>query len=177
MTRFAMYNHDTGQVAATFTARAGEDDFARGKYVFPNGDSVRPIQRGWKDGPWEVLEIVEFVVPSGKRPTGAVGYGAPVDGTIAEQYAVEDIPAPGPADTPLQPFEFHAMVAYLGRDTDIRTAIAAITDPLQRAVALTRYERATAYHRDDPLLAQIAATIGMTDAEIDSAWTQIVGLR
>ena len=144
--------------------------------MLPNGERPSPLKLGWTSGDWVVLEFVAMAVPAGKRRVGEPSY-QPVDGRLVETYAVEDRPQPSATDAPLEAWEFHAMIAYLGKDAAIRTAIDGISDTLERAIALKRYEASRLYHRDDALLARLAGAIGMPDSEIDSAWAQIVGLR
>lgn len=93
--------------------------------------------------------------------------------TQAEYDALFTPPAPpstDPADYPLAPWQFKAMVTYLGKDADIRNAINAISDPLQKAVALSRYENATSYRHNDPFLQSMRVAIGMSEADLSAAW-------
>lgn len=78
-----------------------------------------------------------------------------------------------PSDKPLNNWRFKAMVAYLGLDASIRQALDSIPDALQRAIATSRYENSAIYHRNDPLLKQMQAALGLKDADIDAAWLQI----
>lgn len=78
-----------------------------------------------------------------------------------------------PADKPLNNWRFKAMVAYLDLDTAIRHALGGIEDPLQRAIATSRYENSAVYHRDDPLLKQMQAALKLDDATVDDAWLRI----
>lgn len=87
-------------------------------------------------------------------------------------YPEPTIPSTDPADYPLNPAQFKALVAYLGKDAEIRTAIGQISDPMQQAWALSRYENATAYLYDDTMLQQIRADIGMSEADLSAAWMQ-----
>jgi hypothetical protein len=97
------------------------------------------------------------------------------DGVITqvEESTIFTPPAPpstDPADYPLAPWQFKAMVTYLGKDAEIRTAINAISDALQKAVALSRYENATSYNYSDPFLQSMRAAIGMSEADLSAAW-------
>lgn len=78
-----------------------------------------------------------------------------------------------PADKPLNNWRFKAMIGYLGLDETIRAALGGIEDPLQRAIATSRYENSALYRRDDPLLVQMQAALGLDDATVDAAWLQI----
>lgn len=97
------------------------------------------------------------------------------DGVIIEvdESAVIVPPAPpstDPNDYPLLPWQFKAMVTYLGKDAEIRTAIDAISDALQKAVALSRYENATSYRHDDAFLQSMRVATGMTEQTLADAW-------
>lgn len=93
-------------------------------------------------------------------------------------------PAPeastNPIDYPLQPLQFFAMLEIMGESMEpprnlkdeISAAIDTIPDTAARAVARAKYQHTTAFHRDNPLFAQLAPTLGLTDAEIDAAWMQ-----
>lgn len=78
-----------------------------------------------------------------------------------------------PKDKPLNNWRFKAMIAYLDLDTAIRHALGGIEDPLQRAIAISRYENSAVYHRDDPLLKQMQDAMKLDDATVDAAWLQI----
>lgn len=84
----------------------------------------------------------------------------------AEEIAAEN----DPAKFPLLPWQFKAMVAYLDKDSDIRTAINAISNPLQKAVALSRYENATSYNYGDTFLQNMRGAIGMSETDLSAAW-------
>jgi hypothetical protein len=99
--------------------------------------------------------------------------GVRVEITQAEYDALFPPPPPpstNPADYPLLPWQFKAMVTYLGKDSEIRTAINAISDALQKAVALSRYENATSYNYADPFLQSMRVAIGMSEEDLLAAW-------
>jgi hypothetical protein len=89
-------------------------------------------------------------------------------------------PSTDPADYPLEPFQFYAMLEIIGSQSDpvrdleaeILAAIDAIPDLNIKAVARAKLKHTMQFHRDNPLFAQIAPTLGMSDAEIDAAWMQ-----
>ncbi|MCB1460892.1 MAG: hypothetical protein KDJ90_00335 [Nitratireductor sp.] len=108
-------------------------------------------------------------------PVGAPVEGEPAGWAIVDDEAIETVvPAPvaDPTDTPLTPVQFFAMLDILGIRAAIETAIDAIADDIQRAVARAKFERSASYHRDDALIAQIAPLVGISDAAIDTAWAQ-----
>lgn len=82
-----------------------------------------------------------------------------------------------PSDYPLLPWQFSALVNYLGKDADIRTAIAAIPDAMQGAAALARYEKSVSYNFSDPLVSQLRQAIGMSVETLSAAWMQAKDLR
>lgn len=82
-------------------------------------------------------------------------------------------PSDDPVDNPLKRWQFQAMVDYLGVGDEIEAAINAMTDPMQKAVAMARYKDSDIYRRDDPLIGQLAPVVGLTDQQIDDAWMQI----
>lgn len=82
-----------------------------------------------------------------------------------------------PTDYPLSWAQFHAMVDHLGKDAEIRAAVAQIESAIQRAFALKRYEGASAYRFDDPLLQQMRGAIGMSVEALSAAWLQAKDLR
>ena len=88
--------------------------------------------------------------------------------------APEPTPAPEPStdpnDYPLKRYQFMAMVKLLGKTDAIAVAINAIEDPTEQAVAEARYYHTHEYDRADPMFAQLAPIVGLTDAEIDDAW-------
>jgi hypothetical protein len=93
-------------------------------------------------------------------------------------------PSTDPADYPLEPFQFYAMLEIIGSQSDpardleaeILAAIDAIPDLNTKAVARAKLKHTSLFHRDNPLFAQIAPTLGMNDAEIDAAWMQAKGI-
>ena len=95
---------------------------------------------------------------------------------IAEIEAAE-ARLPNPADYDLLPWQFTAMVNYLGIDPAIRQAIAAIPDPMMKAAALARYEKATSYHYGDPLVEQLRAAIKLPEKDLIDAWLLAKDLR
>jgi hypothetical protein len=121
---------------------------------FPVGDAVTTQTQG--DAGWAIIagEAIQTI------------YVAP--------------PSTDPNDYRLEPFQFFAMLEIMGEAMDpvrdlkaeIETAIDAIEDTTQRAVARAKYQHVTLFHRDNPLFAQLAPSLGLTDAQIDAAWMQ-----
>ncbi len=119
---------------------------------------------GWPGAEWVLpsddLDALEWFGP-GSQPS------------LAEIEAVvipEPQPSTDPADYPLEPAQFKALVDYLGKDSAIRLAIANIPDALQRSWALSRYLNAKSYLWTDAFLQQMRAAVGMTEEELSEAW-------
>lgn len=139
---------------------------------FPAVEAVAKITVGNKtflpltdDGP---------TIPTGKVvDTRAVTVGADTatagytyrDKTAEELAAEND-----PTKFPLLPWQFKAMVAYLGKDAAIRAAINSMSDALQNAVAMSRYENATYYNYEDPFLQSMRVAISMSEEDLSAAW-------
>ena len=85
--------------------------------------------------------------------------------------------APNPADHPLLPWQFKALVIYLGADAQIRTASSKVPDAMQRAATLSRYENSGIYRFDDPLVNSLRQAIGMPVEQLEAAWLQAKDLR
>lgn len=62
-------------------------------------------------------------------------------------------------------------------DADVRTIIGAIPDATQRAAAMIEWEDSNTYHRDHPLVAQLAPGIGLATPEgVDAAFREAATL-
>lgn len=90
----------------------------------------------------------------------------------AYEYTPPDPPPPStdPVDYPLEPFQFFAMLEILGKTDAVNTAIDAIPDATQKAVAKAKFQHMQLFERDDPLFSSLAPVVGLTDAQIDAAW-------
>lgn len=95
-----------------------------------------------------------------------------VGSKLNDDGSFEAPPEPAATMTPLNRIQFFAMVELLGKSTQIEAALDAIPDAAQKAVAKAKYKHSSRYDRDDPLFAQLAPAVGLTDAEIDAAWAQ-----
>ena len=60
----------------------------------------------------------------------------------------------------------HGDGKLFGVDPAIRQAIAAIPDPMMKAAAIARYEKATSYHHGDPLVEQLRAAIKLPEKDL-----------
>lgn len=86
-------------------------------------------------------------------------------------------PSTDPTDYPLLPWQFTALVNYLGVDGAIRSAISQIPDAMTAAAALARYEKSTTYRYSDPLVAQLRQAIGLSEQALADAWMLAKDLR
>lgn len=95
---------------------------------------------------------------------------------IAEREAAQPSPVelPNPTLTARQ-LRLGLVINGFGLD-QVDTAIAAIEDQQQRAVAQIEWEYASQFERDHPLLQQVGAALGLTEEQIDVLWEQALGL-
>jgi len=54
--------------------------------------------------------------------------------------------------------------------SDVDAAIAGIDDPQDKAKAKIEWEYASIFERDHPLIAEVGAVLGLTEAQIDEMW-------
>lgn len=128
-------------------------------------------------GGYDMLPVAPAEVPRGKVSTGSTA--ELIESVWTQVHALEDAPPPStdPADYPLLPWQFKAMVIYLDVDALIRAAIGQIPDAMQRAATLSRYENSTSYRFDDPLVGQLRQAIGMAEEDLIDAWLLAKELR
>lgn len=86
--------------------------------------------------------------------------------------APEPVTSTNPVDHPLEPFQFYAMLDILQIRSAVDAALKAITDNTERAVATAKFDHQKRFDRDDPLIAKLAPAVGLTGAQIDTAWMQ-----
>lgn len=98
------------------------------------------------------------------------------DGFASDLDYVAPEQDPAPSTPGLQRYQFLAMLDIAGLKDKTDTAIAAIADPVQRAVARAKFDSVQTFERDDPLLVALAAAAGLTGAQVDGYWTQAAGL-
>jgi hypothetical protein len=79
-----------------------------------------------------------------------------------------------PTDIALNRVQFKSMLAILDITIDqINTAIdKAVTDQTQNTIAKVKVTESELYHRNDALFGTLAPAVGLTDAQIDTAWEQ-----
>lgn len=89
-------------------------------------------------------------------------------------------PKPKPIDPltiPLSGVQFHAMLRMTGKRDAVLAAINGMPDGIEKAVAQEKLERSWEFERNDPLLAQLAPAVGLTDKDIDSLWVQALEVK
>lgn len=59
---------------------------------------------------------------------------------------------------------------------DIESLIAQIEDDMQRQIIMIEWQDATTFHRTNPSLLAMAATMGLTAAQVDELWEQALSL-
>lgn len=139
------------------------------RFGLPNGAQLSPVTVGWKDETYSVLPVTPFELPEGQRTIGGPSYVVGKD-SVQEVFETEAIPAADPADYPLNGWRFHWMIGKLGWDAAIRAAIGSIANDDARTITLARYEKSHEYNRDDAALNQIAALMGLSLQDLDTAW-------
>ena len=94
------------------------------------------------------------------------------EGNTIEPY----VPPPSPL-APLTRRQLRLGLLQAGITTaDVEAAIAAIPDPMDRAVAEIEWADATIYERSHPLIDQIGSALGLTPVQIDTMWQGALAL-
>jgi len=120
------------------------------------------MQGGWTRSKVPALEDGEHAVWVGNGWTVA-----------SEPYVAPPMPKPStnPADYPLNKRQFFAMVKTLGKDAEIKTALASMDGTaIQKAFAMERYLASDEYNHGDPLTQALRVAIGMSEADLSAAW-------
>lgn len=81
-----------------------------------------------------------------------------------------------PDDLPLDRVRFKAFVEILGKDAEIRAAIASLPDPAQRAHASAKYDHSDEYHFSSELTQQIRQMIGISLGDFTTYWLEAANL-
>ena len=121
-------------------------------------------------------------LPYGWAPGDPHGLGPQIDAYMAANpsfpIAAYSPPPPStnPNDYPLRPDQFFAMLDIAGLTNAVNTAIAAIPDATQRAIAKAKLNHTLIFERSNPLFNSLKGAVGMTDAQIDAMWMQAKGI-
>lgn len=119
---------------------------------------TNPTEDGWVEVPDSVY--------AGFIDNGDGTYSAPAPPT----------PSTDPVDYPLNRMRFKAVLRSLERTHGITIAAIeaamdiVITDPEQNDIAKSKLHDSDRYHRDNPLFDLLKGAVGLTDADIDTAW-------
>lgn len=103
-----------------------------------------------------------------KKSEGGVG------GTIAPY---EPPPALDPLTQPINRVQFEFMIDKLGIGPAIQQAIAAMPDGDNKIMAGVLFRSGQEFFRSHALFTQLAPAIGMTNKQIDDAWTAAYNLK
>lgn len=89
-------------------------------------------------------------------------------------------PAPEQAAPPLPSLTARQLrLGLLGlgvTGAQVEAQIEAIEDSTEREAALIEWRYSTVYERDHPLIDMVGALLGLTEAQIDAAWSQAATL-
>lgn len=106
-------------------------------------------------------------------------------GNVGEGYSLVEAPEPEPptpeeARALMRPLTARQLrLGLVGGGfslSQVETAIAAIPDEQQRAVAEVEWEYATQFERMHPLIGQVGGAFGLTPEQIDAMWTAALEL-
>lgn len=99
---------------------------------------------------------------------GVVGFLA-AGGTIAPYVApVASLPD-------LAPYQFRAMLALSGKQSDLDAYIARLPDP-ERTIAQAKLDYSLSFQRYNPLVVAAQQALGLTDSQMDALWAQAAAI-
>lgn len=137
--------------------------------IYPHGSSYLDHRQLWPEGD-PVPEGFTTLVPPDPIEDHTVEWDGETWAQIPTPLAPE--PTPEPALPALTPRQFGMMLIYIGMDeADIETAINAIEDPQERALALVEFRKAGQYERDHPLVVSLSASLEFEATELDALWS------
>lgn len=96
------------------------------------------------------------------------------DNGVEQDWVAPPPPAP-PAPTVASMRQARLALLQAGKLADVTTAINALASPAKEAAQI-EWEYATEVRRDSALMQQLAAAIGLTEADLDALFTQAVAL-
>jgi len=125
--------------------------------------------------PWDCYPVQDTTPPEAPNMIAVRIAPESVDGVWYEQWELQ--PAP-PAPVPQSVSMRQARLALLqaGLLDQVDAAIAAIEDPTARREAEITWNYSTEVDRDDLLVAQLAATFGLTPTQVDDLFRQAATL-
>ena len=118
-------------------------------------------------------------IPFTASPDDDIQFGREMFARLSRDTVADYVPPPppGPSAYRLSRWQFHAMLEIMGIRGAVYAAIEAIPDATSRAVARAKLTQASYFDRSDPLIALLAPSVGLTDAQIDAAWMQAKDLE
>lgn len=114
----------------------------------------------------------EIVTPA-EGDTPAV-YADPSDATLAAAIVAPEPPAPVPEWVTRR--QLKQWLIEHGQLAGVEAALNAIADDTARAVALNWWVESQDFRRDHPLVASLAAALGLTSADVDAAFREAAAL-
>jgi len=141
---------------------------AGGWFGLPDGSRASPAQDGWTNGTYRLAAILPAdAVPEGKQVISTsveLIDGQPHYVNVLEDAEPEQLP-------PLTARQLRLGLVAAGiLPSQVDTAIAAIPDTNDRAVAEIEWEYASQFERDHPLIEQVGTALGLTSEQIDTMW-------
>lgn len=81
-------------------------------------------------------------------------------------------PEPDPVSPyqPLKPYQFWGAVRATGHEPALTTWVAAMADPVQKAIASAMLEFSLEFRRDHPLIEAARVHLEMSEAELNDLW-------
>jgi len=122
-----------------------------------------------------VVNVIVGEIPGSIPCDIGVGIGWTYDG---EAFHAPPLPEPesGPLPT-LSRRQLRLGLLSIGITAELVEAeIAATVDPVERAAALIEWQDASAYERDHPLVADLAASFALPPEQVDALWLWAAGL-
>jgi hypothetical protein len=132
----------------------------------------RDIAQKWTEA--ELASVGLFLpvdpgVPEGKRAIGTTV--ARVAGVVSFVHELEDIPELTPSDVSLTDRQLRIGLLSAGYDLAVvETAIAAIEDPVDRAIAQVWWDRTTVIQWDHPMTQTLMGLAGIPENERTLLW-------
>lgn len=115
------------------------------------------------------------VLPNNPEPLSSQLWAAGIAGDLG--VIAEYVAPPPPPLAPLTRRQLRLGLLSNGITTaDVEAAIAAIPDPMDRAVAEIEWADASTYERDHHLIEQVGSALGLTHEQIDTMWEAALGL-
>ncbi len=88
-----------------------------------------------------------------------------------EKYVAPPAPPVDPLTRSLSSMQFEAMLRSAGHYNAVKTVINGLPKN-QKHIALAKLNRLNSYNRDDALVVQLSAAIGLTSDDVDALWQQ-----